>query len=928
MLLLWCVWAVNAKAETTDRWTRTLQKVSRSVVTIRVDAAPSFDTAGASSSQATGFVVDADRGLILTNRHVVQAGPVSAEALFSNREEVKLKPVYRDPVHDFGFFQYDPAKLKFIKPVSLPLKPALASIGMDIRVLGNDAGEQLSILAGTLARLDRGAPYYGRARYNDFNTFYYQSASGVSGGSSGSPVIDVYGNVIALNAGGSKQAASSFFLPLYRVVRVLKLLQQGKPVTRGTLQTTFDYQPYDVARRLGLRPQMEAKLRKVSRGVGLLIVKHTLPGGPADKRLQPGDILLKAWADDQQPQWMRRFEKLEDLLDNHVNRPIHMLVERRGKETRVDLNVQDLHEITPDRYITFGGAVVHNLSYQQARHLNRPVQGVYIAQTGYVFSTAGIPAGAVITGFNRQPVKNLDDMEHILDGMADQQQAVVSYISFSETRRPQLSVMVMDRHWYPAKKCHRDDNSGLWPCDKLAAGPAPQPPEPGKVRFAEYKDPAANRLSPSLVYVQYDIPYNVNGLSDLHFGGGGIVLDAKHGLVLVDRNTVPEPMGDARIIFGGAMDIPAKVVFVHPLHNFAILQYDPALVQGDAVKSAQLTPKKLEAGDDVYLVGIKGDQSLFSVKQKVASIEPLDLGVPPVPSYRESNLDVITLNNAPPSHGGVLANKNGEVLAQWASFAYDSGNDVKQFEMGIPIDLVKDLMDRWQECHCFKVHSLGLELAALSVAQASKLGLDEDWLERFQTPNGRRQVLAVARRVAGSDAAGKIRVGDLLLAIDGHMVRTFRDVEKLSQKPGVNLTIVRDGKQQEIEVNTRELNGKGIRHFLQWSGALVQNPHRALASQRGIKPEGVYVSFVWFGSPADRNNLSAVTRIMEINGHKIRDLDDFIQHVKSLENEEFIQLKVMDLRDRVSVLTLRQDKFYWPTREIYRQDGEWESRDL
>ena len=59
-----------AMAADSAEWQATIEAVVRNVVSIRFCQTCSFDTDPAVSSEATGFVVDSERGYILTNRHV------------------------------------------------------------------------------------------------------------------------------------------------------------------------------------------------------------------------------------------------------------------------------------------------------------------------------------------------------------------------------------------------------------------------------------------------------------------------------------------------------------------------------------------------------------------------------------------------------------------------------------------------------------------------------------------------------------------------------------------------------------------------------------------------------------------------------------------------------------------------------------------
>jgi len=220
--------------------------------------------------------------------------------------------------------------------------------------------------------------------------------------------------------------------------------------------------------------------------------------------------------------------------------------------------------------------------------------------------------------------------------------------------------------------------------------------------------------------------------------------------------------------------------------------------------------------------------------------------------------------------------------------------------------------------------SLEAEFMYSPLFAARNMGVDEQWLERLEADNPvNRRALSVARLVAGTDASSKLRNGDMILAVDDKVVTTFRSLEKAVQKPRVTVTVWRDGEALEIGVNTAILDGRGIDRAISWAGALIQDPHRPMAAQRGIDPYGVYIAFFSYGSPATRYGLWAGRRVVEVDETPTPDLEAFIAAVSAKQDRESVRLKTVTWNDVVEVITLKLDNQYWPAYEIKRTEDGW-----
>lgn len=906
-----------------EQWKATLDDVAKAVVGLRVVGTRSFDTEGAGFSLGTGFIVDAEQGIILTNRHMVHAGPVVAEAVLLNNEEIPLEAIYRDPVHDFGFYRFDPKSVRYQDYEPLKLYPEGAVIGTEIRVVGNDAGEKISFLDGTLSRLDRPAPDYGSG-YNDFNTFYIQAASGTSGGSSGSPVVDIQGRVIALNAGARRNAATSFYLPLPRVERALELILAGKPVPRGTVEAVFEHTPYDELRRLGLSEATEAQIRtKFPNGTGMLVVGETVPGGSAFGVLMPGDVVVSL-----NGELLTTFLPLEALLDDSVGQTVTFGVERGGKALSLEMKVEDLHAVSPDDYLEVGGGVLHDLSFQQARNYAVAARGVYVASPGYMLRGGGISEGAILTAVAGEPTPDLLTFEAVLARQPDGARVPIRYFPLSDPRQDQVAIVTVDRRWFPMQRCTRDDRTGAWPCVASPAAPEAAPSgSPGTADLSVPGARAVRKVALSLVSVEFDIPFRTEGVSASNFSGSGLVVDAERGLVVCDRDTVPVGLGDLFLVFGGSVRVPAKVEFIHPEHNFVVLSYDPALIGDTPVRSAELRPETVESGDPLWLVGMSSRHQVVSRQTRAGRIDPLYLSMPDRPLFRETNVEAISVDDTVPSMGGVLADRRGRVVALWASFVTYNGDNRDSSFRGLPIEHVSMVVDPMRRGEPVNLHTLGVELFPVNIADARDRGLSDERARELSLHDPlSRQVLYVVRTDAAAPAHNALKGGDLLLAINDQPVTRFIEVERAAQADSLVLTVLRDGEEVKISLLTAPVVGQGVDRVVSWAGMVLHAPHHEVAAQRGLTPDGVYIAWFWYGTPAQRYGFRPTRRIIEVDGVPTPDLDSFLAVVSQKKDRESVRLLMVDLDDKQEVRTLKLDLSYWPTEELVLTEDGWVRR--
>ena len=265
-------------AHTADDVVGVVRDLLPSVVTV-INYLPN----GQAQSSGSGFVVDAGRGYVVTNNHVVEdvrdanAG-ASFDVVFSDNRKVSAKLVGRDPQTDVAVLQVPGQSLTAATLGNSDDPP----VGASVVAIGSPLGEfQNTVTHGVLSAKGRRV-----AETQDiFLEDLLQTDAAINEGNSGGPLIWVATHqVIGMNTLVASNAAGLGFAISSNTVRTIadELIKSGK-VVRGFIGIQYQQ----------LSPRQGAQLGLPS-GTAGIIVTAVVPGSPAQQAgLRANDIVTK-----------------------------------------------------------------------------------------------------------------------------------------------------------------------------------------------------------------------------------------------------------------------------------------------------------------------------------------------------------------------------------------------------------------------------------------------------------------------------------------------------------------------------------------------------------------------------------------------------------------------------------------------------------
>jgi len=357
-----------------------------------------------SQSLGSGVVVDAQKGLIISNHHVVGKADEITVTLKDGRE-LKATLLGSDPEADVALLQVPAVALSQIKFA----ESDQLEVGDFVVAIGNPFGLGQTVTSGIVSALGRSG--LGIEGYEDF----IQTDASINPGNSGGALVNLRGELVGMNTailspgGSGGNVGIGFAIPSNMVKQIIAHLETHGEVKRGVLGVvTQDLTP-DLAQAFSIKANK-----------GAVVARVFADSAAAEAGMKAGDVVISV--NDRKVRNSADMRNRVGLL--RIGDKLKMRIIRDGKPLVLTAVIAE-----PELTSIAGEKLSPKLSgalLAQVQSSSNPEQSrVVVAEIvqGSPAWYARLQKGDVILSINRQPVKSLQSLKKLV---ANQRQILLS----------------------------------------------------------------------------------------------------------------------------------------------------------------------------------------------------------------------------------------------------------------------------------------------------------------------------------------------------------------------------------------------------------------------------------------------------------------------------------------------------------------------
>ncbi|AWX13605.1 serine peptidase [Mergibacter septicus] len=341
----------------------------------------------------SGVIINANKGYVLTNNHVID-GADNITVKLNDGREYKAKVVGKDPQSDVALIQLENAKnLTQIKVAnSDQLK-----VGDFVVAVGNPFGLGQTVTSGIVSAKSRSADG-GSNNYEN----YIQTDAAVNQGNSGGPLLNLKGELVGINtaiiAPSGGNVGIAFAIPSDMAMNLAHQITEHGQVTRGMLGIKGGELNANLAKAFNIDVQKGA------------FVSEVLPKSAAAKAgLKAGDVITAL-----NGQALNSFAELRaKIATSGVGKVVELTYQRDGKSNTVKVTLQS----DDDNQINGSGLIPALKGAELSSYNLKGQKGVEVrsVQKQSPAAQIGLQKGDIIIGINRTKVNNIAELRKILE---------------------------------------------------------------------------------------------------------------------------------------------------------------------------------------------------------------------------------------------------------------------------------------------------------------------------------------------------------------------------------------------------------------------------------------------------------------------------------------------------------------------------------